>query len=157
MHKHELAERGDLPVGDPVDEWFRASALVATVDSGLGKWLTLHHGIGLTEYHALRQLAAAPDKEIRVSELAGRIGLNQSSVTRLLGRLEGRGFTRRDLCSEDGRGVYAVITPAGEVLVREAREPFRLQLERLLADAAELSPIVDALVARRSETDHLNS
>ncbi|MEU4595599.1 MarR family transcriptional regulator [Nocardia sp. GTS18] len=146
MHKHGLTERG----ADPVDDWFRASALVATVDSGLGKWLTLHHGIGLTEYHALRQLAAAPDKEIRVSELAHRIGLNQSSVTRLLGRLEARGFTRRDLCSEDGRGVYAVITEEGEALVRDAREPFQLQLERLLDDAEELSPMFDALLARRA-------
>ncbi|MEV0685892.1 MarR family transcriptional regulator [Nocardia sp. NPDC050378] len=150
MHKHELTERGTPSVGDPVEGWFRASALVATVDSGLGKWLTLHHGIGLTEYHALRQLAAAPDKEIRVSELAHRIGLNQSSVTRLLGRLEARGFTRRDLCSEDGRGVYAVITEEGEVLVRDAREPFQLQLERLLDDAEELSPMFDALLARRT-------
>lgn len=146
MHKHGLTERG----ADSVDDWFRASALVATVDSGLGKWLTLHHGIGLTEYHALRQLAAAPDKEIRVSELAHRIGLNQSSVTRLLGRLEARGFTRRDLCSEDGRGVYAVITEEGEALVRDAREPFQLQLERLLDDAEELSPMFDALLARRA-------
>ncbi|MGM7643881.1 MarR family transcriptional regulator [Nocardia sp. JW2] len=150
MHKHGLTERGTPSVGDPVDDWFRASALVATVDSGLGKWLTLHHGIGLTEYHALRQLAAAPDKEIRVSELAHRIGLNQSSVTRLLGRLEARGFTRRDLCSEDGRGVYAVITEEGEALVRDAREPFQLQLERLLDDAEELSPMFDALLARRT-------
>ncbi|MEV0433475.1 MarR family transcriptional regulator [Nocardia sp. NPDC050413] len=155
MHKHGLTERGTPSVGDPVDGWFRASALVATVDSGLGKWLTLHHGIGLTEYHALRQLAAAPDKEIRVSELAHRIGLNQSSVTRLLGRLEARGFTRRDLCSEDGRGVYAVITEEGEALVRDAREPFQLQLERLLDDAEELSPMFDALLARR--TGHRNS
>ncbi len=64
------------------------------------------HGIGLSEYRALCRLSRADDGELRMQELADLIGLNQSSVSRLVARLESAGLTRRDMCPKDRRGVY---------------------------------------------------
>ncbi|MFC4125387.1 MarR family winged helix-turn-helix transcriptional regulator [Nocardia rhizosphaerae] len=137
---------GAQPADVTAETWFRATTAVTSVNAQLGAWLTERHRVSLSEYRALRYLSTMPDLEARVSELAHRIDLNQSSVTRLLGRLEARGLTRRDLCSEDGRGVYAVLTDAGQALVRDAREPFLAQLERALQDAGDLRHELDTLL-----------
>ena len=91
-------------------KWAEVSVFASLIDARLGKWLTTHHGVGLTEYWALMYLAESPTRELRVNDLAAKIGLNQSSVTRLLGRLEAKGLSLRDTCPHDGRGVFAVIT-----------------------------------------------
>ncbi len=118
--------------GRLVEDWLQVTSFVAEVDAGLGAWLAERHGVALTEYRALRNLSAAPEKELRVNELARRIGLNQSSVTRLLGRLEAKQLTRRETCFEDGRGVYAVITEQGEALLDAAHEPFEGRIQQIL-------------------------
>lgn len=59
---------------------------VCAVEASLGKWLDDVYRVGLTEYRALAHLAQAPDKELRVNDLAQRVDLNQSSVTRLVSR-----------------------------------------------------------------------
>lgn len=135
---------------DLVEDWLHVSSFVAEVDASLGMWLTEHHGVALTEYRALRCLSAVPEKELRITELARRIGLNQSSVTRLLGRLEAKRLTRRDTCYEDGRGVYAVITEQGEALLGEAREPFQGQIQQLLDQTREHGRAGGTLAAARA-------
>ncbi len=90
--------------------------------------LTRRHGLGLSDYRALTVLAAAADGELRMTVLADTLGLNQSSVTRLVQRLERSGFCVRDLCPNDGRGVYAVITLAGRAAAADARPVYLARL-----------------------------
>ena len=87
---------------------------------------------GLTDYRALALLSRASDHELRISDLAVRVGLNQSSTTRLVGRLELKGLVTRDTCPEDGRGVYAVTTKAGLDLAHELATPYSEKLAGLL-------------------------
>ena len=115
------------------DDWARVASLVAAVDASLGKWLDDNYRVGLTEYRALDLIAAAPEKELRVNDLAVQIGLNQSSVTRLIGRLETKELARRDVCPADGRGVYAVITTNGEALVDDVHKAYADRITELLA------------------------
>lgn len=93
--------------------WSKVLALHTYVERQLTQSLQRKHGVGLSEYRALEHLARAADGELRMQELADRIGLGQSSVTRLVGRLDTAGFVVRDLCPDDKRGVYAVITDEG--------------------------------------------
>lgn len=120
--------------GDFGEAWSQLALIVATVDGALGKWLAETHGIGLPEYRAALHLSRAPGRELRITELAQRIGLNQSSVTRLVGRMEAKGLAYRDVCPDDGRGVFAVITERGLGLAREVREPYEARLRELLAE-----------------------
>ncbi|WP_233608721.1 MarR family winged helix-turn-helix transcriptional regulator [Nocardia stercoris] len=126
-----------------LDDWLQIAAFVGSADANASKWLMTHHGISLTEYRALRSLAATPDKELRVNVLAAQIGLNQSSATRLLDRLDTRGLTRRDICTDDGRGVYAVITDRGEGVLRDANGPLADHIRQLLDQAPATDPTLD--------------
>ncbi|MCI2266021.1 MarR family winged helix-turn-helix transcriptional regulator [Sediminivirga luteola] len=123
--------------------WTQAAAFTAAVDAKLGKWLTDTYGIGLSEYRAMNHLRLAPDKELRVNELAHKTGLNQSSMTRLLSRLEAKSLTYRDTCPDDGRGVYAVISDEGEALVARMREDYDAKLRSLVIESATHFPELD--------------
>lgn len=120
--------------------WAQVAAVVASVDATLGKWLVDKFGIGLTEYRAALHLSRASDRELRISELAEKVSLNQSSVTRLVGRMEDKGLAFRDTCPDDGRGVYAVITEQGLGSVAEIREPYEAKIRELLNGAVRKYP-----------------
>jgi DNA-binding MarR family transcriptional regulator len=55
-----------------------------------------------------------------MQELANRLLVNKSSLTRLIDRLEGAGLVARQPCEEDGRGWYAVLTRDGRDALRRA-------------------------------------
>lgn len=124
--------------------WSRVAAFASAVDASLDKWLGDNYRLGLTEYRALTLLSQASDKELRITVLAQRVGLTSTSTTRLVSRLEAKGHARRDVCEDDGRGVYAVIDEPGEALLREVREPFEARVQELLGNPAKHLPHVDA-------------
>ncbi|KAB2344937.1 MarR family transcriptional regulator [Actinomadura rudentiformis] len=126
--------------------WDQVVTLHGRVENELAKALQRRHGIGLSEFRALCRLSHADDGELRMQELADLIGLNQSSVSRLVARLETAGFTRRDLCANDRRGVYTVITDEGRAAVENASPTYYETLSRSLDDASS-DPRVSGLVA----------
>lgn len=93
-----------------------ASSLTRRFDSALGN----HHGISFADYQLLRQLARAPEGRLRRVDLADRLGLTASGVTRSLLPLEKIGLVGRQSDPRDARVGYAVITPAGAELVTNA-------------------------------------
>ncbi|MBB2909064.1 DNA-binding MarR family transcriptional regulator [Streptosporangium becharense] len=125
--------------------WDRFALLYARVEAELAKALQRGHGLGLSEYRALGRLAAAPGGEMRMQELAEAVGLNQSSVTRLVARLEEAGMTRRALCRDDRRGVYSVITEQGRLRLTEATPTYERSLAAALEQAG-VDPILTPLV-----------
>ncbi|MFC7548268.1 MarR family winged helix-turn-helix transcriptional regulator [Plantactinospora sp. GCM10030261] len=136
---------GETPVSDAglSAAWSRVAAFASAVDADLDRWLADAYRVGLTEFRALALLGQATDKELRVNDLAQRVGLSQSSVTRLVSRLEAKGLARRDLCPDDGRGVYAVLSGEGETLLREVREPYERRVRELLSQASGHFPHLD--------------
>ena len=75
--------------------------------------LRTEHDLSLAEYDALLQLAEAPGRRLRMHQLADRVLLSRSGVTRLIDRLVADGFVERNSCLTDARGAEAVLTPAG--------------------------------------------
>jgi DNA-binding MarR family transcriptional regulator len=130
--------------------WEHVQNLYADIERQLAQAMQRRHGIGLSEYRALEQLSQAPDSERRMQELADSIGLGQSSVTRLVGRLETAGFATKDLCPADKRGVYAVISDAGRRRYREARATYAETLTAALDAAAENPQLAATVTALRS-------
>ncbi|SFK66753.1 DNA-binding transcriptional regulator, MarR family, partial [Streptosporangium canum] len=112
------------PVSDLAATWQHILLLHARVESRLAAALQRRHGVGLSEFRALGHLAASPTAELRMQELADKIGLNQSSVTRLVARLSAADFAVRDLCPDDKRGVYTVITETGRTRYAEASRTY---------------------------------
>ena len=93
------------------------TALVRELDAELDD----AHQLPLSSYDVLIYLRAAPDRRLRMAEVADSVLLSRSGVTRLVDRLEREGLIVRDACTSDGRGLYAVLTDEGEELLRRAR------------------------------------
>jgi DNA-binding MarR family transcriptional regulator len=72
----------------------------------------------LAWYDVLWAVRRAPERRIRMAGLANSLTLSRGGLTKLAGRLEADGLLRREAAPDDGRGVYAVLTQAGEDMLR---------------------------------------
>lgn len=95
----------------------RAQAASAKELSGQ---LDADHGLTIADYEALMHLAHAEDQRLRRIDLAGRLLLTPSGVTRLLQGLEAAGLVEKGVCPGDARVTYAVLTDAGRRRLDEA-------------------------------------
>jgi DNA-binding MarR family transcriptional regulator len=93
------------------------AALVKALDAEL----VAEHDLPLSSYEVLITLQASPGRRCRMAELADRVLLSRSGMTRLVDRLEREGLLARDTCSSDGRGCFAVLTDAGDAVLARAR------------------------------------
>ena len=112
------------------------------------------HGVSLPEYEILVRLSEAPNRTLRMAELAERVALSRSRLTHTVKRLEADGILRRERCDEDGRGVQAVLTDVGLKLLTQAADThIRGVQEHFIAHASpqELDAIGD--VMERIRTD----
>ena len=121
----------------------------------LDEELRVEHGLSLAEYDALLHLARVPGRRLRMNQLADRVLLSRSGITRLIDRLVAGGLVSRAHCSSDARGAEAVLTDAGYRRLRTAsRTHLRGVNEHFLAviDPEDLDAIGRALstVARRA-------
>jgi DNA-binding MarR family transcriptional regulator len=92
----------------------------ATVVDRIDHDLAAGQRLSLSSYDVLIELYEAPDRRLRMHELAQRIVLSRSGLTRLVDRLEAEGLLTRDRCGTDRRGAYAVITEQGIAALRKA-------------------------------------
>jgi DNA-binding MarR family transcriptional regulator len=72
----------------------------------------------LTWYDVLVALVGAPERRLRLRELAEAVLLSRSGLTRLVDRLEAAGLLRREPDPTDRRGAFAVLTEAGYAALR---------------------------------------
>ena len=98
----------------------RLSRAWATLSRRLDSALGSHHGISFADYQLLLQLQRAPGNRLRRVDLADRLGLTASGVTRSLLPLEKIGLVTRESDPRDARVGYASITPTGAELVTNA-------------------------------------
>ncbi|MBF6606230.1 MAG: MarR family transcriptional regulator [Chloroflexi bacterium] len=103
-----------------IDDWRTFLQAHALISRRLDDELRAEQSMSLAEYDALIQLAIAPDRRLRMNQLADRVLLSRSGVTRLVDRLVADGLVARTQCSTDARGAEAVITSAGLDRLRDA-------------------------------------
>jgi len=98
---------------DRLTAWRGFITAHAHVLANLSRELQDEEALPLTWYDVLVQLSEAEEHRLRMQDLAGRVLLSQSGLTRLVDRMEDAGLVERVRCSEDGRGLNAQLTPAG--------------------------------------------
>jgi DNA-binding MarR family transcriptional regulator len=142
------------------------SRLVPTLD----KELVRTQGLSLNQFEVLSWLRRAGERGLRMSDLASRVVLSSSGVTRAVDQLERKGLVERCVFEGDKRGYLATLTAEGRDLLRKAtavhvqglREHFlkhmsRTELEHL-ATALEAildgegSPLPPLTTRERSDT-----
>ena len=89
------------------------SAKVASWNA-LERELGERHGLGVSDFEVLDHLASKSDRSYRAQSLADAVHLSQSAMSRLTDRLERHGLVERSGCADDRRGIYVVLTSAGE-------------------------------------------
>jgi DNA-binding MarR family transcriptional regulator len=120
-----------MPPSTPETPWLTAAqqrnwraflgGVTGLMDS-LDRELRSRHGLSLSEYEILVRLSEAPDRTMRMAELADQAALSRSRLTHTVTRLETVGILRRERCDEDGRGVQAVLTEDGVQLLNQAAD-----------------------------------
>lgn len=126
----------------------------ATTTRRLNAQLTADHGLTISDYEVLLRLSWAPDRRMRRVDLAEQVLLTASGVTRLLDGLERSGLVERGSCDTDRRVVYAVLTDAGLVKLKEASLSHFPQVDALFGqfDADELDDL-KAFLGRLGEEE----
>jgi DNA-binding MarR family transcriptional regulator len=82
--------------------------------------LVADHGLTINDYEVLLHLSRADDRRLRRVDLAERVLLTPSGITRLLEGLERAGYVERATCDSDARVTYAQLTEDGDEKLREA-------------------------------------
>jgi DNA-binding MarR family transcriptional regulator len=72
-----------------------------------------HHELSMADYEVLVQLSDAPDRKMRMSELASESMLSRSRLSHRIKVMEKAGWVRREACPDDKRGYFAVMTAKG--------------------------------------------
>jgi DNA-binding MarR family transcriptional regulator len=115
-------------------------------------------GISRTEAGVMVAVSRRPQ---RITELAAAEGVTQPAITRLVHRLQERGWVTRDGDPEDGRVVIVRLTPAGEERLGALRAEYRALVHEEMAalpDAdvetlARAIDVLDSLIARLAERE----
>lgn len=95
-----------------------ADALQTRVEAHLKEF-----GLTGTQYNALRILRGAGPEGLPCREIGERMITHDPDITRLLNRLEDRGFVERTRAKDDRRVIYGKITVAGLKLLKEMDAP----------------------------------
>ncbi len=77
-------------------------------------------GVSHSEYDVLVNIAGGPREGVRPTELAERVLITKSGLTRLLDRLVERRYIERHACASDRRGQLIVLTAEGRHAFRRA-------------------------------------
>ena len=114
--------------------WRRLLAVDCRLRERLDRELRAGAGLTLGEYEVLVHLSEAPGQALRMSELAGRLVLSRSGLTRRIDGLVRAGLVARRPCDDDGRGALAALIPGGFDLLERAAPVHVAGVRRYLID-----------------------
>ncbi len=95
------------------DTWRAFLEATQRLNEQLDRELWQQSGMPLAYYQILAMLSEAPDRTLRMSDLAHRTWSSRSRLSHAVDRLEENGWVRRVKCPTDKRGAFAVLTDAG--------------------------------------------
>jgi DNA-binding MarR family transcriptional regulator len=113
-------------------------------------------GITPTQYNVLRILRGVSPQGIACQEIARRMITRDADLTRLLDRLESRGFVRRDRQTDDRRVVHILITDAGLALLA-GLDPLTARMNQTIfgnVERDQLTALIELLERVREQVEH---
>ena len=131
-----------------VRAWTRLLRAHAVTTRLLSASLQAEHGLSINAYEALYVLAHAEGRRLKRVDLARRLVLTPSGVTRLLEGLEAAGLVERTTCPTDLRVAYAQLTDAGAQRLATASCGHEGSIRTLLEEhlsATEIEELADTL------------
>ncbi|MEA2168568.1 MAG: hypothetical protein QOF76_1868 [Solirubrobacteraceae bacterium] len=114
--------------------WRGLLLLHAQVTQALDAQMRAEHDLSLSVYEVLMFLGDADGKRLRMTEIANRVLLSRSGLTRLVDRLVELGYVTRCASENDKRGLYAELTAAGAKKLESARRTHREGVRQFFLD-----------------------
>jgi DNA-binding MarR family transcriptional regulator len=117
--------------------WRQLAALVLRLPSALETQLQRDARMSHFEYWVIALLSEAPDRTLRMSQLASQANASLSRLSHVVTRLETRGWVTRRPCPDDARATLAVLTEAGWEQVVAAAPGHVATVRHLVFDALD--------------------
>ena len=136
MAKTSRAAPADITSTSSLEFCLRLTRAYATVTRRLDNALSSLHGLSFGDFMILHYLGRAPGSKLRRIDLAERLGVTASGVTRSLLPLEKLGLISRQPDPRDARVGYAFLTAAGQRLLKHAL----ISVEPVAQEATQLLP-----------------
>ncbi|GAB3198442.1 MarR family winged helix-turn-helix transcriptional regulator [Geodermatophilus arenarius] len=139
---------------DEMRAWLRLVAVVELLPGVLDGQLRRDAGLTHFDYHVLAMLSEAPERTLRMTELATRTNATLPRLSHVVRRLEERGLVERAPCPSDGRATNARLTDAGWTKVRETAPGHLATVREHVIDAltpeqvGQLADVAGALLER---------
>jgi DNA-binding MarR family transcriptional regulator len=134
--------------------WIRLRGVASLLPGVLDTQLRRDADLTEFDYYVLAMLSEAPDRTLRMTELARQTNATLPRLSHVVTRLEARGLAERFPCPEDRRATNARLTAAGWAMVRRAAPGHVINVRHHVIDALSdeqidaLAEICDALLAR---------
>jgi DNA-binding MarR family transcriptional regulator len=138
--------------------WIRLRGILELLPDVLDAQLRRAAGLTEFEYYVLAMLSEAPDRTLRMTELARQTNATLPRLSHVVTRLEARGLVERYPCPDDRRATNARLTDAGWGKVQEAAPGHVATVRQHVIDALtdeqidQLAAIGDAILARLDPT-----
>jgi DNA-binding MarR family transcriptional regulator len=142
-----------------LEAWINFLRAHAAVTRQFNAELLATHALTINDFDVLAQLSGAPEQALKRVDLAERVLLTPSGITRLLKGLEEAGWVSNRPCAEDARVTYAVLTPAGKKKLEQARRTHVASVRALFSERFEhdeletLASLLDRLPHRNDPCD----
>ncbi len=117
-----------------LDAWVGYLRGHAALTRELNAELVADHGLTINDYEVMLHLSRAEGRRMKRVELAARVVLTASGITRLLDGLQAAGWVCKASCASDARITYAVLTDAGLEKLREAGGSHTASIQRAFAE-----------------------
>jgi DNA-binding MarR family transcriptional regulator len=134
--------------------WLSASLLL---NDRLSRELQEQHGLTIADYEILVRLSEIPDRRMRMSDLADATLSSRSRLSHQIDRMENVGLVERQVCDQDRRGSFAVMTDKGWTTLVAAAPDHVQSVRTHLVDLLSAKELTSLGSACRRVADHLDA
>jgi DNA-binding MarR family transcriptional regulator len=135
--------------------WRSVVALIELLPAALDRQLQVDSGIPHTYYMILAMLSEAPDRSLRMTQLAHSTNGSQSRLSHAVARLEQRGWVERQQCPTDRRGQVAVLTEEGFAALEQIAPGHVAEVRRTVFDKLTAEQVAQLTEIAHRITDGL--
>jgi DNA-binding MarR family transcriptional regulator len=135
--------------------WRALMRIVKVLPRHLDSDLTRGAGLTASEYTTIMHLSEAPNRELRMADLANATDLSASRMTRLVDDLQSRGLVTKTASSSDARGNVARLTPQGMAKLKAAWTVHLASVRRRFFDSMDAADVERVARALAEVADHL--
>ncbi|MFT4288321.1 MarR family winged helix-turn-helix transcriptional regulator [Nocardioides sp.] len=138
-----------------LEAWMSLTLMLSALPGELGQQLQSDSGLSFVEYYVLAGLSDAPERTMRMSQLAVFANAELSRLSHMMTRLEKRGFVRREPDPSDGRFTNAILTDEGFAHLAQAAPAHVARVRELVFDALGPAEVEQLLTITRKVNDRI--